>query len=600
MIENFKPFSIFLLVCLIVSLFSYSQAGTAQAQTGERTPGMVAAFYYPWYDPRDPDTWNPAKMASLPATKYSSGDINHVRSQMVQARDAGIDSFAVTWNDPQGDWANRFRAMLDQAPPGFTISAHYEVTLARDTSVNTTISNLRHIRDTYAGNPKYMHFHGKPVIFFWRPQAVDGAGNNVIGIWQNIRNQVDPNREMLWSADGVDVNLLQVFDGIHFFSGSKEQNDPTNSYRNFRSQIDQAKTRFGGYRMWVAGVTPGYDDRKFRQPGEFRDRAGGNYYQASWRAAIASNPDLVTISTWNEWFESSAIEPGEQWGNLYVDLTRQFATQYKGATTGFGDASISKVWNRTDLQVVSGAVKRSWLWGPENFAAVREQYTEGPGGSRLVYYFDKARMEITRVSGDFEDRFFVTNGLLVREMMRGKLQLGDSAEQDKPAAIIPVAGDTERNPTSPTYASMAKVASFAPGDKVQPNRTGQSVTETIDVNGNTGNDGAYGRYGVTYAFYEPTLSHNIAKPFWDFFNQTGSIIVNGNGINGQVIDWLTAMGYPITDAYWAKVRVGGQDREVLIQAFERRVMTFDPNNPEGFKVEMGNVGLQYYKWRYNR
>jgi Glycosyl hydrolase family 99 len=594
-----KLISLGMFVCLFASLFSFTQVNTAQAQTGERTPGMVAAFYYPWYDPRDPDTWNPNKMASLPATKYSSGDINYVRGQMTQARDAGIDSFAVTWNDPQGDWANRFRAMLDNAPSGFTISAHYEVTLARDTSANTTISNLRYIRDTLATNPKYMRLHGKPVIFFWRPQAVDGAGNNVSGVWQNIRNQVDPNREMLWSADGVDTNLLQVFDGIHFFSAAKEQNDPTNTYRNFRARVDQAQNQFGGYRMWVAGVTPGYDDRKFRSPGEFRDRAGGNYYQTSWRAAIASNPDLITISTWNEWFESSAIEPGEVWGNQYVDLTRQFATQYKGTTTGFGDASISKVWNRTDLQVASGAVKRSWLWGPELLDVVRERYAEGPNGHRFVYYFDKARMEITRVNNNFEDRFFVTNGLLVREMMRGKIQYGDSAEEDKGAANIPVAGDTSNNPSSPTFASMAKNASLA-DDKKLPNRTGQTVTETVDAGGNIGNDAGYARYGVTYAYYEPTLSHNIARPFWDFFNQTGPIVVNGTGTTGQVIDWLTAMGYPITDAYWAKIKVGGQDREVLVQAFERRVMTYDPNNPEGFKVEMGNVGLQYYKWRYNK
>jgi Glycosyl hydrolase family 99 len=492
--------------------------------------------------------------------------------------------------------------MLDNVPQGFTVSAHYEVTLANDTSVATTVNNLRHIKDTYTARPNYTHYKGKPVIFFWRPQAIDGSGGSIAGavnVWRNIRNQVDPNREMLWSADGVDTNLLQVFDGLHFFSASKEQNDPAGTYRNFRTRVDQAARDFGGYKMWVAGVTPGYDDRKFRAPGEFRDRAGGNYYQTSWRAAIGSSPDLVTISTWNEWFEGSAIEPGEQWGNQYIDITRQFASQYKGTTKGFGDSSISKVWNRTDIQVASGTVKRSWLWGPENIEVIREKYAEGPGGSRLVYYFDKARMEITRPNTDFDSRFFVTNGLLVREMMRGKLQVGDNGEEDKGAANIAVAGDTSNNPTSPTFASMAGIASLA-DDKKQPNRTGQPVTETLAANGSIGNDGNYAQFGVTYAYFEPTLAHNIAKPFWDFFNQTGPIVVNGNGVTGQVIDWQTAMGFPITDAYWAKVRVGGQERDVLVQAFERRVMTFDPNNPDGFKVEMGNVGLQYYKWRYNK
>jgi Tol biopolymer transport system component len=39
-------------------------------------------------------------------------------------------------------------------------------------------------------------------------------------------------------------------------------------------------------------------------------------------------------------------------------------------------------------------------------------------------------------------------------------------------------------------------------------------------------------------------------------------------------------------------------KQVLVQAFERRVLTYTPDNPDGFKVEAGNVGLQYLRWRY--
>jgi hypothetical protein len=35
-----------------------------------------------------------------------------------------------------------------------------------------------------------------------------------------------------------------------------------------------------------------------------------------------------------------------------------------------------------------------------------------------------------------------------------------------------------------------------------------------------------------------------------------------------------------------------------VQVFERRVLTYTPSNPDGWKVEAGNVGLQYYQWRY--
>ena len=35
------------------------------------------------------------------------------------------------------------------------------------------------------------------------------------------------------------------------------------------------------------------------------------------------------MSTWNEWMESTSIEPSVQYGDLYLQLTRQFADTFK-------------------------------------------------------------------------------------------------------------------------------------------------------------------------------------------------------------------------------------------------------------------------------
>ena len=63
-------------------------------------------------------------------------------------------------------------------------------------------------------------------------------------------------------------------------------------------------------------------------------------------------------------------------------------------------------------------------------------------------------------------------------------------------------------------------------------------------------------------------------------------------------DWLFAMGYPITEPYWIKVKLGGQERDVVVQLFERRVLTYTPSNRAEWRVEMGNIGRHYYQWRY--
>jgi hypothetical protein len=63
--------------------------------------------------------------------------------------------------------------------------------------------------------------------------------------------------------------------------------------------------------------------------------------------------------------------------------------------------------------------------------------------------------------------------------------------------------------------------------------------------------------------------------------------------------YFYATGYPIAEAFWASVKIAGvPNTAVLVQPYERRVLTYVPTAPEGFKVQMGNIGLHYYAWRY--
>src|SRR5215470_8177411 len=94
--------------------------------------------------------------------------------------------------------------------------------------------------------------------------------------------------------------------------------------------------------------------------------------------------------------------------------------------TPFLSAAFQKVWTRTDKLVFDHAVGRSWYWGPEANTATREYWKNSPGENRLVQYFDKSRMEINNPNGDPNSPFYVTNGLLVVEMISGRMQVGES------------------------------------------------------------------------------------------------------------------------------------------------------------------------------
>ncbi len=590
-------------VLLFAGLLLSCQQSVYAAPFGGRTPGAVAAFYYPWYDINgNYNVWQARgnEMASQPATLYHSGDVNAMKRQMDQASKAGVDAFAVTYNAAPGDWKDRFNLLLKNAPVGFSIAAHFEVTLLRpqDTNIDGIVNALQELRNNAFNDPHYFRYQGRPVIYFWRPQSVPG---DVRANWNTIRNRVDPNHETIWSVDTVDLGLLDIFDTIHYFSGAKYNDNPQSDFAGLKRAADSWNASHGGpRRLSTSSVTPGYDDRKVigRTP-EYRDRANGAYYRTSWAAARAVQSDLVTISTWNEWYESSAIEPGRDWGNLYLDITRENVNSYKGIGLAFGDASILKTWSRTDLPVVRGITSRSFTWGPGLFEQKRESYAESPGGNRMVYYFDKSRMEINRPNGplDPNDQYFVTNGLLPIELMSGQLSTGDSRRETKAPANIPVAGDSQNNSTTPTYAAMAKVSTYNGGNR-STDRTGQTVIETLSGNGTTGTNAGFTGRGVKLVKFVPESGHNFGGPFWEFVNRSGPIWENNTLGNGLVVDWLFAMGFPISEPYWTRSKVGGVEKDVLVQAFERRVLTYTPDNDDAFKVEMGNVGQHYYAWRY--
>ncbi|NWJ96605.1 MAG: hypothetical protein HXX20_12550 [Chloroflexi bacterium] len=261
------------------------------------------------------------------------------------------------------------------------------------------------------------------------------------------------------------------------------------------------------------------------------------------------------------------------------------------------DPNMDQVWKRTDLPVANGSAQRTWIWGPKAFEIRQEDYAESPGGKRLVAYFDKTRMEINNPNGDRSSKWFVTNGLLVKELISGQQQVGDNTLISYLPAEVPAAGDLTSNPNSPTYASLYGVTTLVPGLNTASNLVGQFVTSTIDREGKVGNDLRFANK-VSLSYYDSNLGHNIANVFWDYFQKTGPVVDN-NGVtrNGQVVDWTFAMGLPITEPYWARVTVGGQEKDVLIQAFERRVLTYTPDNTPNWRVEMGNVGLHYYQWR---
>ena len=260
-----------------------------------------------------------------------------------------------------------------------------------------------------------------------------------------------------------------------------------------------------------------------------------------------------------------------------------------------GNEAFQGTWQHTDRPVLDGVTARTWMWGPEAFTEViLEPYSETPSGMREVQYFDKARMEITNPDADASSTWYVTNGLLVVELISGNLQNGDATFEQRSPATVNVAGDAD-DQSGPTYATFASLLA------AEPLEPGTTVSQRIDRNATVTDDPALASQGVTVAIVDEVTNHAIAAPFWDFMNANGTVYEGGQFIDSLLFENpYFATGRPITEAYWANVKVAGTYRDVLMQCFERRCLTYTPGNPDGFVVEAGNVGQHYYSWRYGQ
>jgi len=299
----------------------------AAAQSPER---LVLAFYYTWFDE---NSWGADRVPDQPLARYVSRARVAMARQIEQAKGAGIDAFVVSWYGPRvegNQTETNFRALLDEAAArGFRLAVDFEVTSPFYGGVEDVKAGLRALLATHANHPAYLRVGGKPVVFFWRQQRFD------ISMWAAIRAAVDPNHDSLWIEEGVDVAPLSVFDGHHLYSVT--WNPPTDlayTANKFARQVRGAASRWGSPKVYVATVMPGYDDRKTGRGNAFAvGRADGAYYARSWQAAIASAPDWIVITSFNEWPEGTYVEPSQAYGNRYLDLTATWSAVFRGSAT---------------------------------------------------------------------------------------------------------------------------------------------------------------------------------------------------------------------------------------------------------------------------
>jgi hypothetical protein len=85
----------------------------------------------------------------------------------------------------------------------------------------------------------------------------------------------------------------------------------------------------------VVPVIPGYIDSHLgRDDPMVYPRNNGRMYHEQWQQALKQKPELILVYSWNEYFEQSAIEPTDRWGDAYLQWTKCYIAHAHQGTTG--------------------------------------------------------------------------------------------------------------------------------------------------------------------------------------------------------------------------------------------------------------------------
>ncbi len=326
------------LPALLVARPTPQVSGLAQYTRHSR---LVLAHYFAWYDG---DGWNDCNISAgdKPLQPYSSDDPAAIARHVQMAHDIGLDGFLLHWFGP-GDRTDRnFETLLAESQ-GYNFAS--TVVFSRHIwngapapSQQNIGEAIGYLLERYGQQPHFLQVEDKPVLFFIDVYRTPANGQTPQQFWATVRDEVDPQRQSWWMAEGLDPSYLAVFDGLFVFkiTHAAYPNDYLKASR-WAGRVRQWAQQSGQPKLWLATISPGWDDLRagcradVRVPNPLhrRDREDGALYRATFEAALKSQPDWLLLSSFNEWVEGSYIEPSVQYGDKYLEMTKEFVRSFK-------------------------------------------------------------------------------------------------------------------------------------------------------------------------------------------------------------------------------------------------------------------------------
>ncbi len=324
---------------------------------------LVFANYYCWYHDGEhsqrpflhwtypsSETNSLAKLAQKPGEPppnsvirpligfYDSADPKVAQWHVQLAKAAGIDAFFVDWWDTH----NRLDENVDHGivaaaqKLGFKFALLDERAQFHQTLDEYQAMLIRSLK-RYKDNPAYLRIDGRPVVYLYQVATKPGLSAAEYPVLKkHVENEVGP---VYWIVDKIAHDAKAAHDGDQ----DREKCIPAewlatpgvdsfafySTFSNFRAH--EYNTLVGKYRYMTtlahdAGkkmllpVHPGHDNSHFVEKPYVMPRQNGDTLRDYLRAATDAGADYIMVTSWNEWPESTVIEPSSSWPDPYLYL----------------------------------------------------------------------------------------------------------------------------------------------------------------------------------------------------------------------------------------------------------------------------------------
>lgn len=360
--------------------------------TGPDPSSRVAVFYYPWF--RNPSIdgewfgWDfpgrnypPLDIASdyYPLLgAYSTSDEHIVSQHFAWLREAGVGVIIVSWWG-QGSREDQTVPVLLEVGKRYGIQVAFQVeNYQNNTGTRTAdqlVKDVQYIYDRYGDESAFYHTTApsrwspndkdKGLFFLYAPnlpgQASLGTQTVDASYWQSAIETIHAMPQGgLVIACTTDSSWV---DGGHF--------DGLYNYITLHADQLPGFSWAQGLPMgawYVPSVMPGNSARRIGYPEDtYVSRQGGATYIEQWEAALENGvePELVTITSFNEWGEGTQIEPAATGvtngvSYTYSDYSPLPSKGYLHLTRPLIDYFLAKVWGPTHRLRIHMTTTSGW------------------------------------------------------------------------------------------------------------------------------------------------------------------------------------------------------------------------------------------------